>query len=51
MMAIATGALIWLTGDYLMSLGIIILLVVIEHLIICRLEAKREKEIDDADVD
>ena len=53
MMALATGGLILLTGDYIMSLGIIILLVVIEHLIVSRLEAKREREergTDDEDI-
>ena len=49
MMALATGGLILLTGDYLMSLGIIILLVVIEHIIVSRLEAKREREEREAD--
>ena len=42
MMAVATGGLILLTGDYIMSLGIVILLVVVEHLLISYLERRKE---------
>ncbi len=42
MMAVATGGLILLTGDYIMSLGIVILLVVVEHLLVSYLERRKE---------
>jgi len=42
MMALATGGLILLTGSYLMSLGIVILLVIIEHVLVSKLEERQE---------
>ena len=49
MIAVATGLLIWLTRDYLMSLGIIILLVIVEHMVVSFMERKQEEreEADD----
>ena len=44
MMALATAGLIWLTGSYLMSLGIVILLVVIEHVVVTYMERKQEEK-------
>ncbi|MBQ2128674.1 MAG: hypothetical protein II429_06060 [Prevotella sp.] len=46
--ALATAALIWLTDSYLMSLGIVILLVLVEHLLVSYLE-KREEEKEEND--
>lgn len=46
--ALATAALIWLTDSYLMSLGIVILLVLVEHLLVSFLE-KREEEKEEND--
>ena len=46
--ALATAALIWLTDSYLMSLGIVILLVLVEHLLVSNLE-KREEEKEEND--
>jgi Flp pilus assembly protein TadB len=53
MMALATAGLIWLTGSYLMSLGIVILLVVIEHVVVTYMERKQEEkeEAEDAATD
>ena len=49
MIVVATGLLIWLTRDYLMSLGIIILLVIVEHMVVSFMERKQEEreEADD----
>ena len=49
MIAVATGLLIWLTRDYLMSLGIIILLVIVEHMVVSFMERQQEEreEADD----
>lgn len=50
MMVLATGGLILLTGSYLMSLGIVILLVIVEHLLVSKLEERQEtKEEEDTD--
>lgn len=49
MMAVATGGLILLTGDYIMSLGIVILLVVVEHLLVSYLERRKEDKKDAED--
>ena len=46
--ALATAALIWLTDSYLMSLGIVILIVLVEHLLVSYLE-KREEEKEEND--
>jgi Flp pilus assembly protein TadB len=46
--ALATAALIWLTDSYLMSLGIVILLVLVERLLVSYLE-KREEEKEEND--
>ena len=46
--ALATAALIWLTDSYLMTLGIVILLVLVEHLLVSNLE-KREEEKEEND--
>jgi Flp pilus assembly protein TadB len=46
--ALATAALIWLTDSYLMTLGIVILLVLVEHLLVSYLE-KREEEKEEND--
>ena len=46
--ALATATLIWLTDSYLMSLGIVILLVLVEHLLVSYLE-KREEEKEEND--
>lgn len=46
--ALATAALIWLTDSYLMSLGIVILLVLVEHLLVSYL-GKREEEKEEND--
>ena len=43
MMAVATGGLILLTGSYVMSLGIVILLVVVEHVLVSKLEEREER--------
>ena len=53
MMAVATAGLIWLTDSYLMSLGIIILLVVVEHVLVSKLEQRQEEreEAEDATAD
>ena len=48
MIVVATGLLIWLTRDYLMSLGIIILLVIVEHMVVSFMERKQEER-EDAD--
>jgi len=44
MMAVATAGLIWLTDSYLMSLGIVILLVVVEHVLVSKLEERQERK-------
>ena len=49
MMALATAGLIWLTGSYLMSLGIVILLVVVEHVLVTYMERKQEEKEDSGD--
>jgi len=46
--ALATAALIWLTDSYLMTLGIVILLVLVERLLVSYLE-KREEEKEEND--
>lgn len=46
--ALATAALIWLTDSYLMTLGIVILLVIVERLLVSYLE-KREEEKEEND--
>lgn len=53
MMALATFGLIWLTGSYLMSLGIVILLVIVEHVLVSYMENKQEEkeDIEDATTD
>ena len=53
MMALATFGLIWLTGSYLMSLGIVILLVIVEHVLVSYMEKKQEEkeDIEDATTD
>ena len=53
MMALATAGLIWLTGSYLMSLGIVILLVIVEHVLVTYMERKQEEkeESEDATTD
>ena len=47
MMAVATGLLIWLTNSYLMSLGIVILLVVVEHVLVSKLEQRAESDAEE----
>ena len=49
MMAVATGGLILLTDDYIMSLGIVILLVVVEHLLVSYLDQRKEDKKDAED--
>ena len=49
MMALATAGLIWLTGSYLMSLGIVILLVIVEHVLVTYMERKQEEKEDSGD--
>lgn len=44
MMAVATAGLIWLTDSYLMSLGIVILLVLVEHVLVSKLEERQERK-------
>ena len=53
MMALATFGLIWLTGSYLMSLGNVILLVIVEHVLVSYMEKKQEEkeDIEDATTD
>ena len=53
MMALATFGLIWLTDSYLMSLGIVILLVIVEHVLVSYMEKKQEEkeDIEDATTD
>ena len=46
--ALATAALIWLTDSYLMTLGRVILLVIVERLLVSYLE-KREEEKEEND--
>ena len=46
--ALATAAIIWLTDSYLMTLGIVILLVLVERLLVSYLE-KREEEKEEND--
>ena len=46
--ALATAALIWLTDSYLMTMGIVILLVLVERLLVSYLE-KREEEKEEND--
>lgn len=43
-LALATAALIWLTDSYLMTLGIVILLVLVEHLLVSYLEKQEEEK-------
>ena len=49
MMALATAGLIWLTGSYLMSLGIVILLVIAEHVLVTYMERKQEEKEESGD--
>ncbi len=44
MIAVATGGLLWLTDkDYFLTLGIVILLVVVEHVLVTFMEKKQEE--------
>ena len=43
MIALAVAGLFWLTDSYVMSLGIIILLVVVEHVLVTYWERKQEE--------
>lgn len=44
MIAVAIGGLLWLTNkDYVLTLGIVILLVVVEHVLVTFIEKKQEE--------
>ena len=44
MIAVAIGGLLWLTNkDYFLTLGIVILLVVVEHVLVTFIEKKQEE--------
>mgnify|MGYP007101826323 CR=1 FL=1 len=44
MIAVAIGGLLWLTDkDYFLTLGIVILLVVVEHVLVTFMEKKQEE--------
>ena len=44
MIAVAIGGLLWLTNkDYFLTLGIVILLVVVEHVLVTFIEKKKEE--------
>ena len=44
MIAVAIGGLLWLTNkDYFLTFGIVILLVVVEHVLVTFIEKKQEE--------
>ncbi|MBP3768271.1 MAG: hypothetical protein J6I31_08345 [Prevotella sp.] len=47
MIAVAIVGLFWLTKSYLMTLGIVILLVLAEHVLVSKFEEKEENHDDE----
>jgi len=47
MIAVAIVGLFWLTKSYLMTLGIVILLVLAEHVLVSKFEEKEENHEDE----